>query len=145
MLNGQEIEHALVSAPGCLIGRGRRADSENDSNHSVTYAKQVSRILQDRCVSCHREDEIGPMDLSNYDDAVAWADMILEVVNEGRMPPWHASPDHGDFANDRRMTQEEIDTLNQWVSLGSPRGDAKEEPEPLQVAKGWQLPESLTW
>jgi hypothetical protein len=66
--------------------------------------------------------------------------MILEVVNEGRMPPWHASPDYGHFANDRRMTQDEIDTLNQWVSQGLVRGDALAEPEPLKIAKGWQLP-----
>jgi hypothetical protein len=141
VLAGREVETVLVSAPGCLIGRGRR-DKTNPSVdvNAITYSNQVSRILQNRCVSCHREDEIGPMDLSNYDDASAWADMILEVVNEGRMPPWHASPDHGHFANDRRMTQEEIDTLNRWVAQGLARGDASHEPEPLKVAKGWQLP-----
>ena len=141
VLAGRDVQTALVSAPGCLIGRGRRNKAdESKENNLITYSNQVSRILQNRCVSCHREDEIGPMDLSNYDDASAWADMILEVVNEGRMPPWHASPDHGHFANDRRMTQDEIDILNQWVSQGLSRGDAGKEPEPLTVAKGWQLP-----
>lgn len=141
VLVGREVDSALVSAPGCLIGRGRRDKATtSDQANAITYSNQVSRILQDRCVGCHREDEIGPMDLSNYDDASAWADMILEVVNEGRMPPWHASPDHGDFANDRRMTQEEIDTLNKWVEQGLARGDVSEEPEPLTVVKGWQLP-----
>lgn len=141
VLAGREVEPALVSAPGCLIGRGRRDKADaSDEEKTITYSNQVSRILQNRCVSCHREDEIGPMDLSNYDDAAAWADMILEVVNEGRMPPWHASPDHGHFANDRRMTQEEIDILNQWVEQGLARGDTSAAPEPLKVTKGWQLP-----
>ncbi|XZE17914.1 redoxin family protein [Pirellulaceae bacterium SH449] len=141
ILAGKEIGAPIVSAPGCLIGRGRRSGGEGIAEGElVTYSKQVSRILQQRCVSCHREDEIGPMDLSNYEDASAWADMILEVVNEGRMPPWHASPEYGHFANDRRMTQDEIDTLNQWVSQGLARGVASEDPEPLPVVQGWQLP-----
>jgi peroxiredoxin len=140
LLAGTDIEVPNVSAPGCLIGRGPRSSAGNVADGDlITYSKQVSRILQQRCVSCHRSDEIGPMDLSNYEDASAWADMILEVVNEGRMPPWHASPEYGHFANDRRMTQDEIDTLNQWVSQGLARGVASEDPEPLPVVQGWQL------
>ncbi|XZE46404.1 redoxin domain-containing protein [Pirellulaceae bacterium SH467] len=141
VLAGRAVETPITKAPGCLIGRKRSvAESEDGAAaSSVTYAEQVSRILQKRCVSCHRPDEIGPMDLSNYDDASSWADMVLEVVREGRMPPWHASPDHGEFANDRRMTQEEIDTLETWASLGTPRGNPEREPEPLSFVEGWQL------
>lgn len=141
VLSGRAVESPITKTPGCLIGRKRSVAeaTEGASNGSVTYAEQVSRILQKRCVSCHRPEEIGPMDLSNYDDASSWADMVLEVVREGRMPPWHASPDHGEFSNDRRMTQEEIDTLETWASLGTPRGNPDKEPEPLRFAEGWQL------
>lgn len=145
ILNEREIVLTSAPASGCLIGRGPRnakaqAPQEQGVASTVTYSNQVSRILQTRCVSCHRTGEIGPMDLSSYDDASAWADMIAEVVEERRMPPWHASPDHGDFENDRRLPDSEIDTIKKWVMAGAPRGDASQEPEPLKFIEGWQLP-----
>lgn len=138
ILAGKDINTTSAVASGCLIGRGPR-DTES-AETTVTYANQVSRILQSRCVSCHRAGEIGPMDLSTYDDASAWSDMIAEVVDDQRMPPWHASPEHGSFENDRRMPAEEIDTIKKWVKSGAPRGDAKNEPDPLTFVEGWQLP-----
>ncbi len=138
ILKDREVQVTTSSASGCLIGRGPRDSA--DAELGITYAKQVSRILQNRCVSCHRPGEIGPMDLSNYDDASAWADMIVEVIDDKRMPPWHASPEHGNFANDRRMPDSEIATVKAWVKSGAPRGVASEEPAPLQFVDGWQLP-----
>src|SRR5436305_1126554 len=84
------------------------------------YARQASRILQKRCQECHRPGEIGPMALLNYKDAKGWADTIQEVVLEQRMPPWHADPRHGKFSNHRRLSQEETDTLLEWVRQGCP-------------------------
>ena len=52
----------------------------------VTYAKQVSRILQQNCQGCHRPGQIGPFSLLTYKQAVSWADNIKEVISEGRMP-----------------------------------------------------------
>lgn len=138
VLGGSEVDVATTEPVGCLIGRGVRGNA-GAADGTVTYADQVSRIVQRRCVSCHREGDIGPMDLTSYDDVVAWSDMILEVVHDGRMPPWHAAPDHGVFANDRRMTADEIATLDGWVRAGAPLGDPARLPEPLSFAPGWLL------
>jgi peroxiredoxin len=140
LLKGEEVKVATSAASGCLIGRGPRDLKETATESAITYADQVSRILQSRCVSCHRPGDIGPMDLSNYEDASSWADMIVEVVSEKRMPPWHASPEHGSFANDRRMPEEEIAIIQQWAANGAVRGDASHEPAPLKFVEGWQLP-----
>ena len=140
IIQGNEVAVTTATASGCLIGRGPRDSDNVSSDATVTYSDQVSRILQARCVSCHRPGEIGPMDLSNFDDASAWADMIAEVVSEKRMPPWHASPEHGSFENDRRMPEEEIETIQRWVTKGAVRGDASHEPPALKFVDGWQLP-----
>ena len=134
----EDIVTPTSIASGCLIGRGPRDLAKSES--TVTYAEQVSRILQARCVSCHRPGEIAPMDLGNYDDASAWADMIVEVLDEGRMPPWHASEAHGVFENDRRMPAEEIAAIKNWARAGAVRGDASKEPTPTKYVDGWQLP-----
>ena len=138
ILKNEDVATTTTAASGCLIGRGSRDLAKSDT--VVTYAEQVSRILQSRCVSCHRPGEIGPMDLGNYDDASAWADMIVEVVDEGRMPPWHASESFGSFKNDRRMPAEEIAAIKNWARAGATRGDASKEPAPLKFVEGWQLP-----
>ncbi len=131
-----DLATTSAAASGCLIGRGSR---DTVKSESITYSDQVSRILQNRCVSCHRPGEIGPMDLGNYEDAAAWADMIVEVIDEGRMPPWHASESYGSFENDRRMPAAEIETVKNWARGGTTRGDPSKEPAPLKYVDGWQL------
>ncbi len=138
ILKKGDVATTSSASSGCLIGRGPRDAAKGES--TVMYADQVSRILQSRCVSCHRPGEIGPMDLGNYEDASAWADMIVEVIDEGRMPPWHASQSHGSFRNDRRMPDEEIATIKAWARSGAMRGDVSKEPAPLTFVAGWQLP-----
>jgi len=123
-LNGKAISVARTDAVGCLIARRRQAN--NDS--SVTFCKQVHRLLQKHCVECHRPGEIGPFSLLEYDEVVGWADMMLETIDQQRMPPWHANPAHGDFANAREMPQSDREMIRQWVEAGTPFGDASELP-----------------
>jgi len=136
IIASREVSTPTTTASGCLIGRGPRDTTKSES---ITYADQVSRILQTRCVSCHRPGEIGPMDLGNFEDVSAWADMIVEVIDEGRMPPWHASETYGSFENDRRMPASEIETIKNWALAGGTRGDASKEPAPIKYVEGWQL------
>jgi peroxiredoxin len=135
ILAGKQISTAKTSAPGCYIGRVRSASGPSD----VTYTKQISRILQQRCVECHREGAIAPFALTHYEDAAGWADTMLEVIQGGRMPPWHASPEHGDFVNDARMPEAEKELVAEWVKNGMPEGDAKDLPEPPTFAEGWRI------
>ena len=118
VLAGKEVRRSTTPVAGCLIARMAKPKADG----SVTYTKQVARILQKNCQECHRPGQIGPMALMNYDDAAAWSGTIREVVAEGRMPPWYADPRHGKFANDRRLKPEERDALLAWVEQGCPPG-----------------------
>jgi hypothetical protein len=55
------------------------------------------------------------------------------------MPPWHADPTHGHFANDRSLTDDEKELVFAWVNNGCPEGDRAQLPEPPQFTQGWQL------
>ncbi|MCE2559957.1 MAG: hypothetical protein J4F98_15535 [Acidobacteria bacterium] len=57
------------------------------------------------------------------------------------MPPWFANPEHGKWANDARLSQEEIYTIVAWVEGGAKRGDRSQMPEPPVFTAGWQLGE----
>lgn len=134
---GKSPQPQTTEAVGCHIGRIFTEQKSDDIN----YSKHISRILQNRCVSCHRPGEIAPFSLTDYDEVVGWAEMIREVVNENRMPPWHANPDHGKFANDSSMTKNERKQINAWVENGAPQGDPDDLPEPKKFAIGWQIGE----
>lgn len=137
-VNQKTIDPPYVEPDGCIIGRVFKANDE-DSSNAVTYSNQISRILQRNCTQCHRPGEIGPFSLSDYDEVVGWAGMIQEVVNERRMPPWHASPEHGSFSNDCRLSEDEIRMINDWVDAGAPQGDTAQLPEPVVYTTGWQM------
>jgi mono/diheme cytochrome c family protein/peroxiredoxin len=134
-LAGNSVTHPQQEATGCLIGRVREPVASSD----VTYCKHVARIFQKHCVECHREGEIGPFALTDYEEATGWADTILEVIDDGRMPPWHANPDHGKFVNAREMPSEDRDQLAKWVKNGMPYGDAADLPEKVEFTQGWRL------
>lgn len=105
----------------------------------VSYATDVASIVQNKCQSCHRPGEVGPFSLLTYDDARKHAGMILEVVDDRRMPPWHADPRHGDFQNDRSLSATERATLIAWVEQGTPLGDASKLPPPRSFTQGWTI------
>src|SRR5215510_11197214 len=106
---------------------------------SVTFTKDVASILHKNCATCHRAGEIAPMSLITFKDVRPWAKSVREVVVERRMPPWLADPAHGEFANDSRLSQKDIDTIAAWVDGGAKEGDPKDMPKlPVFPSEGWK-------
>jgi hypothetical protein len=115
------------------------AKNSTRNKQPITYAKQVSRIIQERCQTCHHPGTAAPFSLTTYEDAVNWSDTIREVLTEKRMPPWHADPKYGHFSNDRRLPKEELDTLLSWLDTGMLLGDKKDMPPARTYADGWVI------
>jgi len=88
----------------------------------LTYVKDVAPILEAKCVACHQEGGIGPMQLTSYEMVKGFAPMIREVIRTDRMPPFNADPHVGKFQGDKSLSQDEIKTLVHWVESGAPRG-----------------------
>ena len=106
---------------------------------AVTFTKDVAPILQRSCMTCHRPGQVAPMSLLTYNEVRPWAKSIRDVVMERRMPPWLADPRHGEFSNDRRLSQKEIDTLVAWVDAGTKQGDPKDLPPNPTFPEGWTI------
>src|SRR5260370_29857814 len=107
--------------------------------NEVTFHKDVEPLLQAHCQGCHRPGEAAPMSLLKYEDARRWGAAIKEAVALRKMPPWFADPSHGKFSNDRRLSQEQVDTITRWVDGGKKEGDPKDAPKPLTFAEGWAM------
>lgn len=136
LLASKSVSVTRTETVGCAIGRVRTPVA----NANVTFCKQVSRILNQHCVECHRPGEIGPFSLTDYDEVTGWGDTILETVETGRMPPWNANPSYGHFRNSRMMSEAEKQVLRDWVTAGMPFGDKSDLPASPEYSSGWQLP-----
>jgi len=106
-----------------------------------TFHQEVLPILQRRCQVCHRDGGVGPFSLERYEDAADMASMVAEVVENRRMPPWHADPKVGAWENSRRLSDGERDTLLAWARGGAPAGDPAQAPAPRSWPKEWALGE----
>jgi hypothetical protein len=115
------------------------ATGERPKKKGVTFNKDVAPIFLARCVKCHREGEAAPMSLASYIEARPWARSIREKVLLREMPPWHADPHIGQFRNDRRLTQDEIDTIVSWVDGGAKEGDRRQSPRAPKYVDGWNI------
>jgi peroxiredoxin len=135
LLAGKPVSVPATEAIGCLIGRVKRPSPSGE----VTYSNQVARILKDRCIECHHEGQIAPFSLTNYNEVVGWAEMMVEVVKDRRMPPWLAAPEHKEFKNNPSLAADEIATIETWVANGCPEGNPADLPEKADYAQGWGI------
>jgi len=79
------------------------------------------------------------MSLLDYQSARPWAKAIRAAVLTRKMPPWFADPRYGEFANDARLTQQEIDIVRTWVDEGVAEGDPRDLPSRPAFVEGWRL------
>ncbi len=142
MLTGEAVKVATTEALGCLINfpeKQRRAQ-----HAQISYTEDVAPILADNCVNCHREGGIGPWAMTDYNMVRGFSLMIREVLRTQRMPPWHADPAHGEWANDRSLSSEEIKTLIHWIEAGAPRGEGDDYLANLEIKHtDWDLENTL--
>ena len=134
LLAGKKVTVASTETAGCLVTLKR-----SEKTGKVNFAEHVAPILYNRCAECHHPGTAAPFSLLTYDDAKNWSAMIREVVGQRRMPPWHADQRFGSFHNERRLGQNEIDTLVEWAASGAPKGDMAKAPKPPSFVEGWRI------
>ena len=104
-----------------------------------TFAETIAPIVFSNCVSCHRAGEAAPFTLTSYDDVAKRADLIVKVTQSRYMPPWKAVEGHGEFLDERRLTDTQIAAIRDWAAAGKPRGDMSKLPPLPTFTDGWQL------
>ena len=124
---------------GLLALSTSKANEAQPISGEVTFSKDVAPIFFKNCVECHRPGEGAPFSALTFKDVRPWAKSIREKVVKREMPPWHADPHVGEWSNDRRLTQTEIDTIIAWVDQGAKEGDPKELPGAPKFVEGWTI------
>lgn len=115
----------LILIIGLSLSAGFTASAHDIITTPITWDREISRIVYERCASCHHEGGRA-FSLMTYAAARPWAVAIKEEVLERRMPPWGAVKGFGDFRNDQGLTPEQLELITSWVGGGVPEGEAKD-------------------
>jgi hypothetical protein len=102
----------------------------SDTAAQPTWSGDVASIVYKHCTACHRPGEIGPMSLTNYEEARDWAGTIKYVTSQKIMPPWKADPSYAHYLDENYLTDSQIKTLADWVDGGTPEGNPASAPPP---------------
>jgi peroxiredoxin len=136
VLAGKSPETSRTQAVGCAIQKVAAGSVVSDG---TTYTKDVARILNANCVTCHRQGQAAPFSLESYEKAKAWSHEMVNTTRSRSMPPWKPVTNHGLYYNERRLTDGEIATLAKWHAGGAPQGDPKDAPPPPSFPDTWMM------
>jgi hypothetical protein len=104
-----------------------------------TFSREVVRIFQQHCQTCHHDGDIAPFPLVEYTDAKPRASLIKLMTQTRKMPPWKAADGCGDFRDERRLSDAEISTIAKWADAGAPEGNRSDLPAPRTFGNDWEL------
>jgi hypothetical protein len=104
----------------------------------VSFNRDIAPIVYEKCARCHRAGEAAPFPLISYEDVAKRGKIIAAVTAARYMPPWKAEPASFPYKDSRRLTDQQLALLQDWVKQGMPRGEGAA-PAPPQFPEGWQL------
>src|SRR5256885_11054706 len=118
-----KVRLSIIAVLACLMLSGVTFAAD-----TVTFAKDVAPILQERCQECHHKGAMAPMSLVTYEETRPWAKAMRQRVITRQMPPWHIDKTVGvqSFKNDMSLSDEQIATIVRWADAGVPTGDPKD-------------------
>ena len=140
LLAGKSVDVSSTAPEGCLVGRAKRKLA---AQPTVTWTGQINAWVTNNCAQCHQPGDIGPFSVEDYNEVVGWSDMMMETIDQKRMPPWHADPHVGKFLNERRLTEADIELFRTWIDQGTPHGKVSSE-ETQKVAETSSVPSAAS-
>jgi len=105
----------------------------------VTFSRQIAPLIFQHCSPCHRPGEAAPFPLLTYQDVRKHASQIADVTARRYMPPWLPEPGYGEFAGERRLTDDQLRLIAEWVKERAMEGSPADLPPQPQFTEGWQM------
>ena len=112
---------------------------KSSAQNKVTFTKDIAPIVYQHCYACHRDGGAAPFPLESYDDVSKRGKFIQYVTEKRIMPPWKANAEYRHFADERVLSNEEINLIAAWVKNNCPEGKKKHKPEAPKIFAGSQL------
>jgi len=120
---------ALVAAAAGLTAVLAPTESEPASfEQQVTFNRDIAPIIFRSCAACHHSGGAGPFSLLTYQDAKQHGRQIAAVTRTRLMPPWLPEPGDLKFADELRLSDQEIENIQEWVEQGAVEGSPSDLP-----------------
>src|SRR5262249_23513649 len=101
---------------------------------SVTFNREIARLLQQHCQECHRPGGSAPFELIKYEHVYRRRDKILAAVEKRSMPPWKALQGYGEVIGGRRRPARGGGMGGRLGADGAPEGDPRDLPASRQFS-----------
>lgn len=109
------------------------------AQNEITWADDVACIVYNNCTKCHHPGGVAPNAFMTYDDVYQKRASVRIYVQDGVMPPSPARPGDMPFLDDNLLTDEEVETIVNWVLNGAPSGDLGSAPLPPEIPDSEQI------
>jgi hypothetical protein len=137
----------VVLAVGAIVVIQRRGQTPKITQRpyvprpagTLTFSRDVAPVVFRNCSWCHRPGQAAPFSLLNYADVKKHATDIARVTADRYMPPWLPEHGYGEFADERRLSTDELGILQQWVAEGAVEGNPADLPPAPQWKSDWLL------
>lgn len=153
---GEDAQEPATQAVDESAGKDAAAETSASDAGAPTWYQDIQPIVHEKCSACHRPDQIAPFSVLEYASAKPFAKLMVQAIEEGRMPPFSAretpecTPKHP-YAKDPRLTPEQLKLLKAWANGGAPAGNASKaaalkEPPPVDIERAdvvMRLPEPI--
>ena len=103
---------------------------------SQTWAENIVPILYKNCAKCHNPSGVAPFSLLTYDDAYRNRQGIKTSIISKNMPPWSPDPNYRHMANERVLSNADINAITNWVNGNAPQGNPANAPATPMFAVG---------
>jgi Flp pilus assembly protein TadD/mono/diheme cytochrome c family protein len=124
--------------PLSILAAALYAGQATPQDSAVTWSRQIAPLVYNNCTTCHHPGGAAPFSLLTYEDARRWGQQMAAVTASRYMPPWLPEHGYGDFADERRLTDEQIGLIAKWVQTGMQQGDASAAPPVPRYNDSWQ-------
>lgn len=90
----------------------------------LTYTEDVKPIIEKYCTSCHQPGGSGGTDFNRSSVVIPMAEIILQAIDNGSMPPSASDPQcHEYIGSDRiEIPSSERNIIAQWITSGKELG-----------------------
>ena len=130
---------ALILVIVIIAANSLNANAQTQTSKPLTFARDIAPIIYQHCASCHHPDGPAPFSLLNYEDIKKYSALIATATRIRSMPPWLPEAGYGDFVDESRLTDAQIQMIANWVREGAPEGPAAELPPAPSFSGPWQL------
>ena len=120
----------------CIVALGGCHQSDAPA---TSFNRDIAPIIVRELLVVPSPRRSGPIQPANVRRCRRRASQIAELTRRRIMPPWLPEPGHGEFAGSRRLSEQQIETIEKWAKAGTPQGDAADFKATPTFVEGWRL------